>query len=74
METLVSRASMIRLSLQPSLSSETSDLQKPLRRALALADHRFKLLTLFRAQPHDIPLQRRRLRRHNFLHRSNHDG
>ena len=49
-------------------------LQKPLRRALALADHRVELLTLFRAQPHHITLHRRRLRRHDFLHRLNCDG
>ena len=49
-------------------------LQQPLRRALPLAQHRFKPLALVPAQQHNIALHRRLSRRHNSLHRWYRDG
>jgi hypothetical protein len=70
MDGLASRASMIRLSLQPSPASETSAFNNirafSSRRA---GNQRLKLLALYAAQPHNIPLYRNLLRKHPCLHR-----
>ena len=70
MDGLASRASMIRLSLQPSPASETSAFNNirafSSRRA---GNQRLKLLALCAAQPHNIPLYRNLLRKHPCLHR-----
>jgi hypothetical protein len=51
-----------------------SRLQQPLRRALAFAYQRFKLLALLAAQPHNILLYRNLLGSHDPLHRLSSDG
>jgi hypothetical protein len=63
METLVSKALMIRLSLQPSGFRRLSHQQyprlpQPLRRALAFPYQRFKLFAFLAARPHNILLYR----------------
>jgi len=80
METLVSKALMIRLSLQPAPTSETSAfnnilaLQQPLRRAFAFSYQRFKLFAFLAAQPNNILLYRNLPRSHDCLHRPRCDG
>src|SRR6185312_11726970 len=72
MDALVSKAWMIRLSLQPSPASETSAFNRMRafnRRALSFADQRLQMLAFPRAQPHHILLYRKVLSRHARLRR-----
>src|SRR2546427_4137245 len=74
MDGLVTRASMIRLSLLPLPASETSAfkdprLQYPARRALTFPNQRFKPFAFLAAQPHNILLYRNLLRSHDCLPR-----
>src|SRR6266404_9127235 len=75
MDGLVSRASMIRLSLHPLPASETSAFNKirafSTRRAglFTFPNQRFKPFAFLAAQPHNIFLYRNLLRSHDCLPR-----
>src|SRR6267154_6797985 len=80
METLVSKALMIRLSLQPAPAfrdiglQQYSRLQQPLRRAFAFPYQRFKPFAFLAAQPNNILLYRNLLGSHDCLRRPRCDG
>jgi hypothetical protein len=75
METLVSKALIIRLSLQPAPASETSAFNNirafssPLGRAFAFPYQRFKPFAFLVAQPHNILLYRNLPGSHHRLRR-----
>jgi hypothetical protein len=78
MDALVSRASMIWLSLHPSPASEMSAFSKihafsRRRGGCFLCDQRCKLFTFVAAQPHNILLYENFLRSHDRLRRSRRD-
>src|SRR5207302_11501701 len=79
MDALVSRASMIWLSLQPSPGlrgvrlQQNPRLHQTLRRAASFPGQRRKLLTFVAVQPHNIFLYDNFLRSHDRLRRSGHD-
>jgi hypothetical protein len=78
MDALVSKASMIWLSLHPSPASAASAFKKirafqPRRRAASFPSQRRKLLTFVAAQPHNIFLYDNFLRSHDRLRHSGRD-
>ena len=75
MDALVSRASMIWLSLHPSPASETSAFNKirAVRGVASFPDQRCKPFTFVVAQPYNIFLYENFLRSHDRLRRSRRD-